>query len=117
MLDCAVEVYVSEESEERVTVLRVGTQQRGNSKSESCQEFSIWRRRVVSTLDEPIWSRCSIALTCPARSHFQRTQSRERWDQGWDERYSSSREEEEEGDKEGQEKSRRKEKEKTADRF
>ena len=34
---CTVEVYVLEESEERVTVLRVGTQQGGSSKSESCQ--------------------------------------------------------------------------------
>ena len=33
----------------------------------------------MSILDGPIWSRCSIALTCPARSHFQRTQSKERW--------------------------------------
>ena len=32
----------------------------------------------MSTLDGSIWSRCSIALTCPGRSHFQRTQSRER---------------------------------------
>ena len=46
----------------------------------------------MGTLDGPIWSRCSIALTCPARSHFQRTQSKERWDQGWDERYRSRRE-------------------------
>ena len=30
----------------------------------------------MSTLDGPIWSRCSIALTCPARSYFQRTQSK-----------------------------------------
>ena len=30
----------------------------------------------MSTLDRPIWSRCSIALTCPARSHFQRTLSK-----------------------------------------
>ena len=67
----------------------------------------------MSTLDGPIWSRCSIALTCPARSHFQRTQSRERWGQGWDERYRSSREEE--GDEDGQEKGRRKEK--TDERF
>ena len=37
--DCPAEVYVSEESEERVTVLRVETQQGGSSKSESCQEF------------------------------------------------------------------------------
>ena len=37
--DCTVEVYMSEESEEEVTVLRVGTQQGGSSKSESCQEF------------------------------------------------------------------------------
>ena len=72
----------------------------------------------MSTLDGPIWSRCSIALTCPARSSFQRTQSRERWGQGWDERYRSSREEEEEyGDEEEQEKDRRKEKEKTGDPF
>ena len=49
----------------------------------------------MSTLDGPIWSRCSIALTCPARSHFQCTQCRERWGQGWDERYRSSREEDE----------------------
>ena len=28
----------------------------------------------MSTLDEPIWSRCSIALIYPARSHFQHTQ-------------------------------------------
>ena len=33
--DCTVEVYVSEESEERVTVLRQG----GSTKSESCQEL------------------------------------------------------------------------------
>ena len=36
-LDCTVEVYMSEESEERVTVLGVGTQQRGQR--ESCKEF------------------------------------------------------------------------------
>ena len=34
-LDCTVEVYMSEESEEGVTVIR----QRGSSKSESCQEL------------------------------------------------------------------------------
>ena len=33
----------------------------------------------MSTLDGPIWSKCSNALTCPARSHFQHTQRRERW--------------------------------------
>ena len=33
--DCRVEVYMSEESEEGVTVLRQG----GSSKSESCQEL------------------------------------------------------------------------------
>ena len=65
----------------------------------------------MSTLDGPIWSRCSIALTCPARSHFQRTQSREKWGHGWDERYHSSREEkEEQGNEGGQERGRRKEK-------
>ena len=31
----------------------------------------------MSTLDGPTWSRCSIALTCPARSHFQHTLSKE----------------------------------------
>ena len=68
----------------------------------------------MSTLDGPIWSRCSIALTCPTRSHVQRTQSKVRWIQGWDERYLSSREEEW-GDEEGKEKGRRKRK--TGDRF
>ena len=33
--DCTVEVYMSEESEEGVTVLRQG----GSSKSESCREL------------------------------------------------------------------------------
>ena len=51
------------------------------------------RERVVSTLDGSIWGRCTIALTCPTRSHFQRTQSRKRWGQVWHERYRSSREE------------------------
>ena len=54
----------------------------------------------MSMLDGPIWSRCSIALTCPARSHFERTQSKERCGQGWDKCCHSSREE----DKEEQEK-------------
>ena len=38
-LVCTVEVYVSEESKEEITVLREGTQHGGSSKSESCQEF------------------------------------------------------------------------------
>ena len=33
----------------------------------------------MSTLNGPIRSKCSITLTCPARSHFQRTQSKDRW--------------------------------------
>ena len=33
----------------------------------------------MSTLNEPIRSRYSIAPTYPARSHFQRTLSREMW--------------------------------------
>ena len=94
---------MSEESEEGVIVLWQG----GSCKSESCQELQTWRGKVVSTLDGPIWSRCTIALTCPARSHFQHTQSRERWDQGWNERYYSLRGEEG-GDEEGQEKKKRK---------
>ena len=49
----------------------------------------------MSILDGPIWSKCSIALTYPARSHLQYTQSKERWGHGWDERYRSSREGEE----------------------
>ena len=57
--------------------------------------------KVVSTLDGSIWSRYSIALTCPARSHFQRILSKERGGQGWDERYRSSREG---GDEEGKRK-------------
>ena len=69
----------------------------------------------MNTLNGPIWSRCSIALTYPARSHFQRTLNRERWVQGWDERNCSSRQEEEWGEEDGQEKDRRREK--TGDRF
>ena len=61
----------------------------------------------MSTLDVPIWIKYSIALTCCARSHFQRTLCKERWVQGWDERYRSPRE----GDEEGQKK------EETGDRF
>ena len=61
----------------------------------------------MSTLDGPIWSKRSIALTCHAKSHFQCTQSKERWGQGWDERYRSSTEEES-GDEERQEKRKRK---------
>ena len=38
-LVCTVEVYMSEQSEEGVTVLRDGTQQGDSSKSESCQEL------------------------------------------------------------------------------
>ena len=95
---------MSEESEKGVTVLRQGD----SSKSESCQELRIWRGKVVSTLDGPIWSKCNIALTCPARSHFQCTQSKETWGQGWDECYRSSREGEERGDEEGQESRKRK---------
>ena len=82
--DCTVE------ESERVTVLRQGAAPRVRAAKSS--EFE---GKVVSTLDGPIWSRCSIALTCPARSHFQRTQSKERWGQDWDERYRSSREGEE----------------------
>ena len=37
--DSTVEVYMSGESEERVTVLRVKTWQGGSSKSVSCQEL------------------------------------------------------------------------------
>ena len=37
--DCTVDVYMSDESKEGVTVLPVGTQQEGSSKSESRQEF------------------------------------------------------------------------------
>ena len=58
----------------------------------------------MSTLDGPIWSKHSIALTCSARSHFQCTQSKEKWSWDWDERYRSSREG---GDEEGQEKRKR----------
>ena len=33
----------------------------------------------MSTLDGPIWSKRSIALICPTKSHFQCTRSKERW--------------------------------------
>ena len=84
------EVYMSEESEERVTVLR-----QGEAPGVRAAKSSEFGGKVVSTLDGLIWSKCSIALTCPTRSHFQRTQSKERWGQGLDECYRSSREGEE----------------------
>ena len=37
----------------------------------------------MSTLDEPIRSRCSIVLTCTTRSYFQCTLSKERWARVW----------------------------------
>ena len=37
--DCTLEIYMSGEYEEEVTVLRVGTRQGSSSKSESCQEL------------------------------------------------------------------------------
>ena len=37
----------------------------------------------MSTLDAPIWSRCNIAPTCIARSHFQRPESRENGAKVW----------------------------------
>ena len=59
----------------------------------------------MSTLNELNWSMWSIALTYPARSHFQRTLNRERQDKGLDEHCHSSGEGEEGED--SQEKSRR----------
>ena len=46
---------------------------RGGGSSKS-SEFG---GKVVSTLDGSIWSRCSIAQTCPAKSHFQLTQNKD----------------------------------------
>ena len=40
------------------------------------------RRKVVSTLDWPIWSKCSIVPFYPFRPNFQSLLSRERWGQG-----------------------------------
>ena len=67
----------------------------------------------MSTLDGLIWRRCSIALTCPARSHFQRTQSKERWGQNWDERTTHQEKEKNEETKIGG----RRERERTGNRF
>ena len=47
-----------EESEEGVTVIRQGAAPRVRAVKSS--EFG--ERKAVSTLDGPIWSRCSIAL-------------------------------------------------------
>ena len=78
-----MEVYKLEESEEEVTVLspdESGKQQKGQ-----LQEWELLRvlnLKEESALNGPIWSRCIIALTYTARSHFQHTLNRERWDQG-----------------------------------
>ena len=69
----------------------------------------------MSILDGFIWSSCSIALTCPARSHVQRTLNRKRWAQGCDKRFRSSREGDELEVHDGKVKNRRKKK--TGDRF
>ena len=66
----------------------------------------------MSTLDGPIWSKCSIALICPARSHFQCTQSRKHGARvGMNVIAHQQKEKNEET------KGKRKEKEKTGDRF
>ena len=69
----------------------------------------------MSTLNGLIWSKYSIAPTCPARSHFQLTLSKKRWFQSWYERYRSLREEEDSGEEDVHEKGRRKKR--TGDRF
>ena len=55
---------------EEVTVLQADTQQ-----GEQLQEWelpgALNLERAVSTLDGPIWSKYSIALTYPDRLHFQ----------------------------------------------
>ena len=79
-----------QEFKEVVTVLQQGAAPRlGAARS---YEFGEGK---LSTLDAPIWSKCSIALTCPAKSHLQHVQSKKRWGQGWDECYRSSRKGEE----------------------
>ena len=63
----------------------------------------------MSTLDRPIWSRYSIALTCPAWSHFQRKKlGKEIWDQGWDKRYRYQEKEKSEETRTGNRKAREK---------
>ena len=62
----------------------------------------------MSTLNGPIWSRCTSAPTNPARSHFQRTLNKERRGQGRDERCHSSGEGKEQEDEDGQEKRQQK---------
>ena len=88
-----MEVYKLEKSEDEVTVLvGVGSpEEAGMQLGGKLQELELPRilnleRRVVSTLNGLIWiggdCRCSIALTYPVRSHFQRTLSRERRGKG-----------------------------------
>ena len=66
----------------------------------------------MSTLDGPIWSKRSIALTCPARSHFQCTHGARK--DGARVRMNVTAHQEEKNEK--TKKGRRKEKEKTDDR-
>ena len=75
---------MSEESEDGVTVIRQGG---ATPRVRAAKSSEFGGGKVVSILDGPIWGKRSIALTCPARSHFQCTQSKDRWGQGWDEYY------------------------------
>ena len=81
-------VYKLEKSEEEVTVLvGVGSPEKaGYSRGKAAgmraaKSSESMEKRIVSTINGPIWNR-SIALTCPARSHFQRTLNRERRSHG-----------------------------------
>ena len=68
----------------------------------------------MSTLDRPFWSRCSIALTCRARSHFQRRHRAEK--DGAKVGMNVTAHQEKEKNEETK-KGRRKEKKKVGDRF
>ena len=88
---CTVEVYMSEESEEGVTVLRQGggaapRVRALNLERESCEHLR--------------WTHLEQAQHCTDRQvTFSAHTEQGKKDQGWDERYRSSR-----GDEEGQEK-------------
>ena len=71
----------------------------------------------MSILDGSICSKRSIALTCPAGSHFQCTLSKERWGQDWDERYTDQQKEENKGTKKGKRGAGEKQKRKHATDF
>ena len=93
-LDCTVEVYMSEESEERVTVLRVGTQQGAALRLRAAKSSEFERE----SCEPRRWTHLEQVQHCtdlPRQVTFPAHTEQGKMGQGLDERYLSLREGEE----------------------